>query len=214
MYTMPEMMQSIEAGFASAGRTPKGRKALAAIFRTVREMVITSQMAAMSLEAIANGAGLTQSALRHYFATREDLLSAFFVAASRWFRGQLESILADASKSPRDRLEQCVAWHLQYMEQVETVFWLEASAHWIRHPPSRHTRDGFYRWLLGQYARLIKEFRPELAADQCRRKAYVLMSLVLGSWITHGRGSAVGGPVSVRDRRSLLIDTAMAIVTQ
>lgn len=47
------------------------------------------------------------------------------------------------------------------------------------------------------------------------RKAYALLTLVLGAWITHGRHSEVRvGVRSVHAQSQLLIDTGKAIVRQ
>ncbi len=100
------------------------------------------------------------------------------------------------------------------MEHVDTAFWLEASAYWIRHPQPRQTRDQFYRWLMQQYARLIGDMRPGLGRTECNRRAYALLTLVLGAWITHGKGSAVFDAGGAPEQRRLLLDTAMAIVTR
>jgi AcrR family transcriptional regulator len=207
-------MESIEEHFAAEGRTPKGRRARRAIFAATRNLVLRQGLELMSLEAIASGAGLSQAALRHYFPTRDELLTAFFVAAARWFRSQVTDLLTPGDAPARQQLERCISWHLEYMEHVDTVFWLEASVYWIRHPQPRQTRDQFYRWLVNQYAHLIGEMRPALRGKESRRRAYVLLTLVLGAWITHGHGSGVRGAGGVLDQRKLLINAAMAIVTR
>jgi len=208
------VLDQVEEHFAASGRTPKGRRALVAIFRATRELVTRRGLDATSLDAIADRAGLTQAALRHYFPTREELLHAFFVAATRWFREQVGGMLRGSGLPAGEQLRNCVAWHLEYMEQVDTAFWLESSAYWLRHPPPRHTRDEFYRWLTGQYARLIGEMQPALGARECQRRAYVLLTLVLGSWVTHGRGSAVPGAGGPAEQRRLLVATAMEVVSR
>lgn len=208
------MLELIEEHFAAEGRTPKGRKARLAIFRATRDLMARRGLDETSLEAIANHAGLTQAALRHYFATREELLHAFFVSATRWFRERVAGQMGDSSLPAREKLEQCVAWHLEYMEHVDTAFWLESSAYWLRHPPPRHTRDEFYRWLVKQYTRLIREIQPAIDTRESQRRAYVLLTLVLGSWITHGRGSAVTGAGGVTEQRRVIVATAMAIVSR
>lgn len=211
---MPAVLDLIEAQFAAAGRTPKGRRARLAIFRATRDLMISRGLHSTSLEAIADQAGLTQAALRHHFATRDELLHAFFLAATRWFRNQVAGQLKDGELPAREQLENCISWHLEYMENVDTAFWLEGSAYWLRHVPPRHTRDEFYRWLVRQYARLINEIRPDLAARECQRRAYTLLTLVLGAWITHGKGSSVTGAGSAVEQRRLLAATAMEIVSR
>ena len=208
------MLELIAEYFAAEGRTPKGRKARSAIFKATSTLMTRQGLEATSLEAIASRAGLTQAALRHYFATREDLLHAFFVAATRWFRNEVAELLEDGDRPARVQLENCIAWHLEYMEEVDTAFWLEGSAYWLRHPPPRHTRDEFYRWLLRQYAGLIRKIQPAMSTRESQRRAYILLTLVLGSWITHGRGRAVTGAGSAIAQRRLLVATAMEMVSR
>jgi len=207
------MLDLIEERFTAGGRTPKGRKARLAIYRATRDLVGRQGLEATSLDAIADRAGLTQAALRHYFGTRDELLTAFFVSATDWFKDQLAGLLSATGMPARQQLGQCVSWHLEYMEHVDTAFWLEASAYWLRHPRPRHTRDDWYRWLVREYARLIGAIQPSLGARERQRRAYALLTLVLGAWTTHGRGSAVSGAGNRIEQRRLLVDVAMRIVT-
>ncbi|MBL8226245.1 MAG: TetR/AcrR family transcriptional regulator [Chromatiales bacterium] len=131
------MLDQIERHFASAGRTPKGRRTLGAIYRATREAILDSGVADASPDAIASRCGLSQAALRHYFPTRDDLLASFFVSATAWYREQARVLLATGTAGPRDRLGTYVDWHLQYMETVDTALWLESSAYWLRRPAIR-----------------------------------------------------------------------------
>lgn len=211
---MPVMMDDIEEQFAAAGVTPKGRNARRAIFAATYKLMTSKGIEAASLEAIAHEAGMTQAAVRHYFPTREELLTAFFVAATQWFQDRVTNMLTSKELPAREQLERCITWHLEYMESVDTSVWLDASAYWLRHRLPQHTRDEFYQWVLGQYARLIRKIRPALDATECKGRAYALLTLVLGAWITHGRGSAVRGAGNALQQRRLLLDTAMTIVNR
>jgi AcrR family transcriptional regulator len=203
------MLAAIEEKFAAGGRTPKGCAARRAIFRATRAEVAEAGIRAASLDAIADRAGLSQAALRHYFASRDDLLSEFFTTATGWFQDQVAAFFVQADLRPRDRLERCIGWHLEYMEAVETAFWLEASAYWLRQSSNRRTRDAWYRWLVGQYGATIGEILPTLGQQERERRAYCMLTLVLGSWITHGRGSAVTRDAAPAERRQLLVDAAL-----
>lgn len=213
MSTEPDIGQ-IEVHFAAAGRTPKGRKALGEIFRATHYLLVRRGLRNISLEAIAVHAGLSQAALRHYFPTREALLSAFMVASSQWHRTQTTRLLAEHALPPRDALRSCVAWHLQYMEAIDTALWLENSIYWLHHDPSRRVRDNFYAWLADQYAALIRQADPALDARACRERALMLRTFILGAWITHGRGSGGGNKKEIATRRQLLVETAMSIATR
>jgi AcrR family transcriptional regulator len=208
------MLDRIAERFAARARTPKGSRTLRAIFAATRELVSRDGVENVSLDAIADRAGLTQAALRHYFPTRHDLLTAFFLSATAWFRDEVESMLrSTALARAQQRLEDCVTWHLEYMEQVDAVVWLESSAFWLRDAGSRRLRDDFYAWLTAQYAALIRQACPDLAAVDCERRALATLTMVLGAWITHGRGSPVGRNIPTRERRQYLVGRIMQIAT-
>jgi AcrR family transcriptional regulator len=209
------MLDRIAERFAARARTPKGSRTLHGIFAATRELVSRDGVANASLDAIADRAGLTQAALRHYFPTRHDLLTAFFLSATSWFRDEVESMLrSTATPAAPQRLEQCVTWHLEYMEQVDAVVWLETSAFWLRDAEGRRVRDDFYAWLTGQYASLIGEACPGLPPGECERRALAALTMVLGAWITHGRGSAIGPNIPARERRQYLVGRIMQIATR
>jgi AcrR family transcriptional regulator len=206
------MVKELEDRFAAKARTPKGSTALRAIFRATYAAMTEKGLRDTSIEQIADEAGLTQAGLRHYFATWDELLTAFFFTATEWFAAELRPLLARAEWSARRKLEECVNRHLEFMEVVDSIFWLEGSAHWIRQRRHRHFREEWYRWLRQQYASLIRQMRPRLSQQECQRRAYVVLTLIVGGWITHGRSSAVDTGMSIRQRRQLLVNAAIGIV--
>lgn len=205
------MFDAIEAEFAAAARTPKGQRALRGIFRAMRATVSRHGVDAASLDAIAEGAGLTQPALRHYFPTRDELVSAFFRSGAEWYRRRLEDLLQDRGRSPREQLAECIRWHLEFMEDVDAILWFESTAYWLRNPEGRKVRDAWYGWLTGRYAVLIGAARPDLPPREQRRRAFALWTLVLGGWVTHARGSALRQGLPATERHAALLDTALQI---
>lgn len=211
---MSSMIDAIETQFAEAGRTPKGRQALRAIFRATRDVMTEVGLPAASLDLIAQRANLTQAAVRHYFPTRDDLLMRFFLAGSEWLTRQLSRMVEAEHRSPGERLEKCLDWHLEFMEQVDTANWLEMSAFALRRKAERRVRTQWYRWLAGQYAVMIGEIQPSLGSAERKRRAHVILTLVLGAWLTHGRGSAFDSATNPSLRRQQLVAAAMGIATQ
>ena len=208
------MFDEIEEHFAATARTPKGERAMRAIFHATRRTLAEEGVHGTSLDLIASRAGLTQAALRHYLPTREDLLTAFFSAATQWVQSRVGQSLAPDGLPAREVLERCVGWHLELMEKVDTAFWVEGYSYWLRQRPGRRVLDDWYGWLTGQYAGLIAQIQPLVGARERERRAYAILTLVLGAWVTHGRGSAVYDSVKVPERRRLLIDVAMDIAIQ
>jgi AcrR family transcriptional regulator len=205
------MLLQVEELFAATGRTPKGRRALAAIFRAGMAAVAESGVHAASMERIGADAGLTQAAVRHYFPTRDELLTALFTTAATWFRSKVSLIMAERDIPAAMRLMTCIDLHLQYMELVDSVFWLEASAYWIRTAHVRRFRNEFYQGVIAEYAILIGEIRPDLKKRVREERAFAAVTLSLGAWITHGRGSSWGNGFKAQQRRELLLQTALQI---
>jgi AcrR family transcriptional regulator len=205
------MIKELEDRFAAKARTPKGTRALRAVFRATYAAITHKGLRGASMDQIAAQAGLTQAGLRHYFPAWDELLTAFFFAATEWFAAELRPIMEHSSWSARRKLEECISRHLEFMEAVDSIFWLESSAHWIRHVRHRRFRDEWYRWLPQQYAGLIRQMRPRLSQQHCQRKAFLVLTLVVGAWITHGRSSAVEAGMTIRQRRQSLVNTAINI---
>ncbi len=208
------MMSVIEENFASAGRTPKGRRARRAIFAATLKVMASRGFRGTSLDAIAAAANLSQAAIRHHFATREELFHEFFFSATVWLRDQLAGLLEDTARRPEEVLQSAVRWHLEFIEEVDTTIWLEMSGYWIRSFQAKHSRDDFYRWVRNRYGDLIGRINPALRAGERRNRAYTILTLVLGSWITHGRANTMRDVGSVRGQRELLVAAAMDIATR
>jgi AcrR family transcriptional regulator len=207
------MLNLIENQFSAAARTPKGSKTLRAIFRATARCASELGVDAASLDIIANHAGLTQAALRHYFPTRDDLLAAFFYAASDWLKSSVTAIIASNETDARVKLEQLIGCHLEYMESVDTALWLGAQAFWLRTRSGKKARNEWYSWLRNELASLIGKVQPALSISERKRRAYVVLTLTLGGWITHGKGSRMYKSASVVEQRQLLIDAALEIAT-
>jgi AcrR family transcriptional regulator len=202
------MLQEMEAVFAASGRTPKGRRALKAIFQATMAAITNAGTHGSSLDTIAANADLTQAALRHHFPSRDELLTAVFKAWIVWIRSEVGGVLADTKLPATAQLKILIETHLMLMETVDSAFWLEGSAYWIRTAPNRRVRNQFYRWLMNEYALLIGRIRPDLGKMAQQDRAFAVLSLVLGAWITHGRGSSWHRDFHVTHRRKILVQSA------
>ena len=58
-------------------KTPKGAARLQAIMDATLEIIVADGLGAASQDTIAQRAQVTQSAVRHYFPTKESLLKAW-----------------------------------------------------------------------------------------------------------------------------------------
>jgi hypothetical protein len=82
-----------------------------------------------------------------------------------------------------------------HFSRVSDAYAFEAFAQGARDPAARSQRDAWYIWLAGQYAALIRQVSPGVDAAQAEVRAYQVLTLILGGWITFScsRPELLGG---------------------
>ena len=177
-------MSEEKSSFLDRARYPKGRKTLQAILDATYELIIADGPTAASQQAIADRAKVTQSAVRHYFPTKEDLLQAFFATGIERLRSLLDAKLAAVGNDPRTQLLECVELHYSRIRAVDAVFFFEATAFAKRNPAFSAMRDEWYQSVMLRYQQLIHRMHPEWEVQRCRDTSYQVLTLVLGGWVT------------------------------
>lgn len=181
----------IHTRFGERARTPKGRSTLQAILEATFELAMTKGLRAASQEAVARRTGLTQSAVRHYFPTKSDLLDAFFWYGTEKLEQQLIDEVGKADKAPRIRLLSLAALHYDLILKVDDYAYFETLSIWARTPKYRKYRDRFHQRVCGYYADLLQAIHPEWDEKHCNATAFQLFTLVLGGWQSLGSSSAM-----------------------
>ncbi|MGI9325187.1 MAG: TetR/AcrR family transcriptional regulator [Pseudomonadales bacterium] len=177
---------NVENSFLSRARYPKGKKRLQAILDATYDIVISQGLAAASQEAIAKRANVTQSAVRHYFPTKDELLFAFFATGVERLQQLLQAKMAETEKDPRVQLLESASLHYDRMLEVEDVYFFEAAAFWGRNPDFRDMRDTWYQTLERHYVSLIERIHPEWDKTQSTAASFQVLTLILGGWVTMG----------------------------
>lgn len=172
---------------AGTGRTAKGERTLQAIHRAAVDIIAEQGLAAASQEQIAKRVGISQSALRHHYPTKEALVDAIYQASFAGYRASFERLLLEPGVPPPAQLLRLIEVHLDHIVQTDDAFTFESYAHLARSPAIRADRDAWYRWLADHYVALLQQIRPALASDAARGIALQILSLMLGAWITLGR---------------------------
>ena len=190
----------IENSFLSRARYPKGKKRLQAIFDATYDIVASEGLAAASQEAIAKRANVTQSAVRHYFPTKDELVIAFFSTGIERHQQRLQTVMAEVGEDPRAQLLESASLHYDRMLELEDAYFFEAGAFWGCNPEFRELRDGWYQARERLYIALIERIHPEWSKQQCTAASFQVLTLVLGGWVTMGSS----GPVQKRRSRTSL----------
>ena len=89
--------------------------------------MISEGLAAASQEAIARRANVTQSAVRHYFPTKDELLIAFFSTSIERVQQQLHNVMAEKGQDPRAQLLESASLHYDRVLKEEDAYFFEAA---------------------------------------------------------------------------------------
>jgi len=177
-------MSEAKSSFLDRARYPKGRKTLQAILDATYELIVTDGPTAASQQAIADRAMVTQSAVRHYFPTKDDLLQAFFATGIERLSSLLEEKLAATGIDPRTQLLECAELHYTRILEVDALFFFEATAFARRNAAFGAIRDAWYQSVMLRYQQLIHRMHPEWEVQHCKDTSYQVLTLVLGGWVT------------------------------
>jgi AcrR family transcriptional regulator len=175
------------ADIPHTGRSTKGERTRRAILDGAREIVGEVGTGGLSQEAAAKRAGISQSALRHYFLTKDALLAALFDDVLQDHRARFAQIVLEPGATDAGRLARMVHTHLDSIVSFDDSTMLEVFAFWARNQQAGAARRAFHGWLIGHYADSIQALRPELSAEECREVALQVLTLTLGAWLTLGR---------------------------
>lgn len=165
-------------------RGSKGDRTRRAIIDAVNNIVAVEGMAAASQENVARRVGISQSALRHHYPTKDTLVRAVVDDQLVLFRTAMERLMLEPSGTPAKRLARMIDSHFERVATHSEALTFEIYAHWARDAQARKPAHEWFEWLAAHYAELIRAIRPKLAADECRERALQIITLCLGAWTT------------------------------
>lgn len=180
------LLPVFENKFLGRARYPKGRQTLQAILDATYALIITDGPTAASQQAIAARAKVTQSAVRHYFPTKDDLLLAFFSTGIERLQALMQNKLAETTGNPRTQLLECAQLQYQRICEVDAVFFFESSAFARRNADFAAMRESWYQSVMLRYQQLIHKMHPDWPVQCCQDTGYQVLTLILGGWITAG----------------------------
>lgn len=168
-------------------RETKGERTRRRIMSEARAMIDEMGIDAISQEAVAQKVGITQSALRHHFPTRESMFDAIFDHVFSSFYRSAEQVLLEPGSEPRQRLIKLCVVHLDYAMSESDRLTLQSFAHYLYNPDLLLRQSSWYHWIAGHYAALLGAIRPELDETTCQARALAILTMSIGAWVTVGR---------------------------
>lgn len=168
-------------------RETKGERTRRRIMAEARAMIDEVGIEAISQEAVAQKVGITQSALRHHFPTRESMFDAIFDHVFSGFYRSAEQVLLEPGSDPRQRLLKLCVVHLDYAMRESDRITLQSFAHYLYNPDLLSRQSSWYHWIAGHYAALLAAIRPDLDEKTCQARALAILTMCIGAWTTVGR---------------------------
>lgn len=141
---------------------------------------------AISQDAVARRVGITQSALRHHFPTRESMFDAIFDHVFSGFYRSAEQVLLEAGSEPKQRLMKLCALHIGYAMTESDRVALQSFAHYLYNPELMLRQSSWYHWITGHYAALLGAIRPDLDGATRQGRALAILTMSIGAWVTVG----------------------------
>lgn len=197
-------LAKIENTFLGRARYAKGRQTLQAILDATYALIISEGPTAASQQAIAVRAKVSQSAVRHYFPTKDDLLMAFFSTGIERLQALMMYKLAETARNPRTQLLECAELQFSRICEVDAVFFFEASVFARRNPGFAAMRDAWYQSVSLRYQQLIQEMHPDWSASCCEEAGFQVLTMILGGWVTAGHSRPVHKAQSTKALTNIL----------
>lgn len=170
-----------------------------------RAMIEELGIEAISQEAVARRVGITQSALRHHFPTKEGMFDAIFDQVFTSFYRSAEQVLLEPSGEPRNRLVRLCVLHLDYVVSESDRVALESFAHYLHNAELLARQSSWYHWIVGHYGALLATIRPDLDEKVRRGRALAILTMCIGAWITIGRSRPAWPGMPEGEARSAIL---------
>jgi AcrR family transcriptional regulator len=193
-------------------RETKGERTRRRIMAAARTMIDEMGIDAIAQEAVAKRVGITQSALRHHFPTRESMFDAIFDHVFSGFYRSAEQILLEPGRDPRQRLMKLCTLHLGYAMRESDRVALQSFAHYLYNPGLLSRQSSWYHWIADHYAALLGAIRPELDEATRQARALAILTMSIGAWVTVGRSRPPWPALPGEDAKTALLATIELLI--
>lgn len=166
---------------ADVAATRKGTRRVVEILQAALEHIADSGYQSLSLERIADRVGISKGNLQYYFPTRSNLLQAAFAEQIERHKKQWSTVIGLPASGADARLRRLIAFELEAnLDRTFVALVLERWALAERDPALRALTKSWHSWVVGQYAQLIAELRPDLEKRALQQLATLAYSMLVG----------------------------------
>lgn len=165
-----------------AASTRKGLHRVTQILEAALQIIADERYESVTLERVAQRVGISKGNLQYYYPTKASLVLAAFAEQIERHREEWREAFERNAPSPLARLRRLIAFELAANRDPEFVAQvMERWAMSARDPAIGRLSEEWRRWVVGHYADLIGELRPELRPSGRRDTAKIVYGMVVGS---------------------------------
>ena len=194
-------------------QTPATKKEVVAAFRTgeilaaARRLMDQKGLDALTMDEIAQAAGVAKGTLYLYFENKDELIQALLSQVGEAIARDLEAILAKPAP-PRDKLQQVVVMLLNYVDRESTLFPVYLREQ-VRSKPGRGTVLTTLQELEERIVALI----TQVFAEGIAQKQFILADPRLLTFLLKGLVRAAGYYQMTLDDKDVIQDALPVVLT-
>jgi len=194
-------------------QTPATKKEVVAAFRTgeilaaARRLMDRKGVDALTMDEIAQAAGVAKGTLYLYFESKDELIQALLSQVGEAIARDLEAILAKPAP-PRDKLQQVVVMLLNYVDRESTLFPVYLREQ-VRSKPGRGTVLTTLQELEERIVALI----TQVFAEGIAQKQFILADPRLLTFLLKGLVRAAGYYQMTQDDKDVIQDALPVVLT-
>ena len=194
-------------------QTPATKKEVVAAFRTgeilaaARRLMDQKGVDALTMDEIAQAAGVAKGTLYLYFGSKDELIQALLSQVGEAIARDLEAILAKPAP-PRDKLQQVVVMLLNYVDRESTLFPVYLREQ-VRSKPGRGTVLTTLQELEERIVALI----TQVFAEGIAQKQFILADPRLLTFLLKGLVRAAGYYHMTQDDKDVIQDALPVVLT-
>jgi AcrR family transcriptional regulator len=196
----------------SMNRSPHTKKEVVAAFRT-REILAAARrlmdhrgMDALTMDEIAQTAGVAKGTLYLYFQSKDELIQALLSQVGKAMAQDLEAILNRPASSP-EKLSQVVVLLLNYVEKERALFPVYLRE-LVRSKAGRGTLS-----TLQELEERIVSLITQIFAEGIAKKQFIPADPRLLTFLLKGLGRAVGYYQMTQDQQDVIQDALPVVLT-
>jgi AcrR family transcriptional regulator len=193
-------------------RTPNTKKELVAAFRTreilaaARRLMDNRGMDALTMDEIAQTAGVAKGTLYLYFQSKDELIQALLSQVGEAMAQDLEAILSKAAP-PAEKLRQVAVLLLNYVEKERALFPVYLRE-LVRSKAGRGTLP-----TLQELEERIVSLITRIFAEGIAQKQFIPADPRLLTFLIKGLGRAVGYYQMTQDQQDVIQDALPVVLT-